>query len=174
MAEEDESSPFYGREYSEFEFTHRIYNYLIHPQWDDIGSPTLFIKILYVDYDEGFAIIEMMGEWNDALHNDIMTLKRDVIEPIMAFGVNKFILIGENVLNFHADGDDYYQEWNEEVEEGWIVLINFREHVLEEFRKAGLDQYLVSGERFNEMSWYALTPLQFYQLVDHWLVKRLH
>jgi len=33
IADEDELSPFYGREYSEFEYTNTIYNYYIHPQW---------------------------------------------------------------------------------------------------------------------------------------------
>ncbi|MBK7182072.1 MAG: hypothetical protein IPH89_03595 [Bacteroidetes bacterium] len=33
IASEDERSPFYEREYSEFEYTNAIYNYLIHPQW---------------------------------------------------------------------------------------------------------------------------------------------
>ena len=37
ISEEDERSPFFGREYSEFEFTQAIYNYLIHPQWDEFG-----------------------------------------------------------------------------------------------------------------------------------------
>ena len=40
-AEEDPQSPFYGRIYSEFEFTHTVYNYYIHPQWDEFGSRTL-------------------------------------------------------------------------------------------------------------------------------------
>jgi hypothetical protein len=73
-------SPFYEREYSEFEYTNQVYNYLLHPQWDEFGSSTLYLKILYVDYKEGFAIIEMIGEWNDAINNDIMFLKRDVVE----------------------------------------------------------------------------------------------
>jgi len=66
-AENDRWSPFYQRQYDEFSFTNAIYNYVIHPQWDDIGSDTLFIKILYVNYDEAFAIIEMIGEWNDCI-----------------------------------------------------------------------------------------------------------
>lgn len=49
--------------------------------------------------------------------------------------MNKFILIGENVLNYHSSDDCYYQEWFEEVEDGWIILLNFREHVLNEFKK---------------------------------------
>src|ERR1700741_550312 len=104
-AEEDENSPFYGREYSEFEFSNTIYNYYIHPQWDDFGSQTLYIKILFVDYDQKYAVIEFIGEWNDAINNDIMLLKRDIVESMMRYGINKFILIGENVLNFHVSDD---------------------------------------------------------------------
>ncbi len=37
VSEEDERSPFYGRVYSEFEFSQTIYNYYIHPQWDEFG-----------------------------------------------------------------------------------------------------------------------------------------
>ena len=83
IASEDELSPFYQREYSEFEYTNAIYNYLIHPQWDDIDSPTLYIKILFVDYELNYAIIELFGEWNDCINNDIMTLKRDIIEVLL-------------------------------------------------------------------------------------------
>ena len=69
IASEDARSPFYGRVYSEFEFQHRVYNYLIHPQWDDFGSTTLYMKILYVDYEAGTCVIEFIGEWNDAIEN---------------------------------------------------------------------------------------------------------
>ena len=93
IASEDERSPFYGRIYSEFEYTDAIYNYCIHPQWDNINSPGLFIKILYVDYEDSYAIIELFGEWNDTIDNDIMTLKRDIIELLMVEGVYQFIFI---------------------------------------------------------------------------------
>ena len=65
IAAEDERSPFFETEYSEFEFDKMIYNYYIHPQWDCFGSQTLYIKILFVDYDRQYAIIEFIGEWND-------------------------------------------------------------------------------------------------------------
>jgi len=71
-AEEDEKSPFFGRTYSEFEYSQSVYNYYIHPQWDEFGSKTLYLKVLYADYAENFAIIELIGEWNDAVENDIM------------------------------------------------------------------------------------------------------
>jgi hypothetical protein len=139
---EDDRSPFYGKEYSEFEFSETIYNFYIHPQWDFFGSPTLYLKIIYVDYDKNFAIIEFIGEWNDCITNDIMFLKREIIELLVAQDINKFILLGENILNFHCSDDCYYEEWFQDIEEGWIAAINFREHVIEEFKRANIDYYI--------------------------------
>jgi hypothetical protein len=173
IASEDEKSPFYEREYSEFEYTNAIYNYLIHPQWDDIDSPTLYIKILMVDYDLGYCIIELIGEWNDAINNDIMLLKRDIIELLMAQDINKFILIGENILNFHASDDCYYQEWFEEVEDGWITFLNFREHVLDEFQRANIDYYIVSGGQLNDIAWRTASPQVLFEKVENVIQKRI-
>ncbi|MDB0062847.1 hypothetical protein N9F27_01980 [Crocinitomicaceae bacterium] len=173
VASEDPQSPFYGREYSEFEFEHKIYNYVIHPQWDSIGSETLFIKVLYVDYDAEYAIIEMIGEWNDAIENDIMTFKRDIIEPIMGDGINKFILIGENVLNFHYSDESYYEEWFDELEDGWVAMINFHEHVLREFSRIQLDQYFSNGGELNDLDWRTFAPHQFFRTVQKLIDNRL-
>ena len=172
-AEEDSFSPFYEREYSEFEFTNAIYDHLIHPQWDEIGSPTLFIKILYVDYDEKFAIIELFGEWNDAINNDIMIFKRDIVERMMEQGIDKFILIGDNVLNFHASDDCYYQEWFDDVEEGWIVALNFRDHVLQEFSKNNIDYYLTFGGELNDSRWRTYNPNQLFLGIEDVISHRL-
>ena len=163
LSAEDPNSPFYGREYNEFEFSNHIYDHIIHPQWDYFGSPTMYAKILYVEYDERFAIIELIGEWNDCIHNDIMFFKRDVIEPIMKRGVNQFIIIGENVLNFHASDDCYYEEWEEELEGGWIIPLNFQAHVLKEFEHAGISRYFFTHESFNDFPWRPFRPLQLYQ-----------
>jgi len=173
IASEDERSPFYEREYSEFEYTNAIYNYLIHPQWDDIDSPTLYLKILFADYEQGYAIIELIGEWNDCINNDIMLLKRDIIEQLMLNGIKKFILIGENVLNYHASDDEYYQEWFEEVEDGWIAFMNFRKHVLDEFQRANIDYYIISGGQLNDIAWRTSTPLQLYEKVELLVQKRI-
>ena len=86
IAEEDEKSPYFGELHSELEFTNAIYDHVIHPQWDSVGSPTLFIKVLFVNYDDGFAIIEMIGEWNDTINNDIMHFKRNVLEEMWGSG----------------------------------------------------------------------------------------
>ena len=97
IASEDQNSPFYGRQYSEFEFSNAIYDYFIHPQWDKFDSNTLYLKILYVNYDLHYCVIELLGEWNDALYNDIMHLYRNVIETLLENDIIHFILIGETV-----------------------------------------------------------------------------
>lgn len=175
VASEDPASPFFEQEYSEFEFNNRIYDHYIHPQWDNMGSPTMFIKILFVDYDQGTAVIELIGEWNDCLHNDIMILKREIAEQLMWNGVKKFILIGENILNFHASDDCYYEEWFDEVDDegGWIALLNFQEHVLRELSDANVDSYFLSGGRLNDMGWRTLTPHQLVSLVEKSVQLRL-
>jgi len=174
ISAEDERSPFYNTEYSELYFDKQIYNFLLHPQWDEFGSNTLYMKVLFADYDRNYAIIEFIGEWNDAINNDIMLLKRDIIELMMNEGINKFILIGENVLNFHASDDSYYEEWFQEVDDGWIVGVNFRAHVVSEFQNNNIDYYINFGGEFDDMSWRTLKPLQFFKKVEEQLTKRLN
>ncbi len=175
VASEDERSPFFGRENSEFQFTNQIYNYLIHPQWDDIGSNTLYIKVLFADYDLQFAIIELMGEWNDCINNDIMYVKRNLIDNMLKNGITKFILIGENVLNFHASDDSYYEEWYEDVKDegGWIAAINFREHVIHEMRGSRLHYYVSFGHSLNALLWRKLQPPALLDVVDEMILKAL-
>lgn len=173
IASEDERSPFYGREYSEFEFSHAIYDYLIHPQWDEIGSSTLFLKVIYADYDKQFCIIELIGEWNDVLYNDIMYLKRHLIDRMIDEGINRFLLIGENLLTFHSGDSDYYSEWFDDIEDGWIVGLNFRNHVLEEFVSGRLDYFIAFGGGFNEFNWRAWQPNSLFDKIESMVMKRL-
>lgn len=171
-AEEDERSPFYGRTYSEFEFSQTVYNYYIHPQWDEFGSRTLYMKILYADYDQHFAVIELIGEWNDAIENDIMTLKRDVVDKLFEEGIYKFILVTENVLNFHSGDKDYYEEWFEEVtdEDGWIVALNMPEATQYDFRKRKLNYYI---ELMEQPNWRIYKPEHLFIKINDILTKRL-
>ena len=175
IASEDERSPFFEREYSEFEFTNRIYNFLIHPQWDDFGSETLFMKILYAGYDTGFCIIELLGEWNDAIGNDIMLLKREIADHLMEEGIYRFIIIGENVLNFHSSEDSYYEEWYEDINEndGWIAFLNFREHVIREFQQSNVDYYVLFGGNLNEIGWRTYHPNELYEKIINLIQKRI-
>lgn len=173
IAEEDMQSPFFNREYSEFEFTETLYNFYVHPQWDNFGSPTLFIKILYVDYDKSYAIIEMLGEWNDLLTNDIMFLKRDVVDVLIENGITKFILIVEHVMNFHYSDDCYYEEWFDDIDDGWIALINPADHVYREMQQAHIDHYLVMGGDLDIVEWRTMKPFHFFNKIKEIAERRL-
>ncbi len=174
VASEDEDSPFYGVIYSEFEYSNTVYNYYIHPQWDEFGSTTLYIKVLYADYDRKFVILEFIGEWNDAINNDIMFLKREVIESMIGNGISKFILIGENVLNFHGSDDCYYEEWFQDVEEGWIAAINFRPHVMKEMERFNVDSYFVTGGELDDMNWRLHNPIELITRIEKIANRRLN
>ena len=102
-----------------------------------------------------------------------MLLKRDIIEVLMQQGIKKFILIGENVLNYHASDDEYYQEWFEDVEDGWIAFLNFRKHVLDEFQRANIDYYILCGGQLNDIAWRTATPLQLFEKVEKKKKKRI-
>ncbi|MGZ5254940.1 MAG: hypothetical protein ACXWV4_11390 [Flavitalea sp.] len=171
-SEEDERSPFFGRQYSEFEFTQTIYNFYIHPQWDDFDSRTLYLKVLQADYEEHYMVIELIGEWNDAIENDIMYLKREVIDKFIAEGITKFILVAENVLNFHSGDRDYYIEWFEEVtdQEGWVVCLNMPDQTQHDFRKAKLNRYI---ELMELPEWRIFKPIHLFRKIDEQILKRL-
>lgn len=170
----DDHSPFAGKEYNYDVYSEKIYDYYIDPAWDFFGSETLYMKILFIDYDEGFAVIEMIGEWNDAINNDIMHFKRNIIEHLLSYGVSKYVLIGENIMNFHGSDDCYYEEWFEDVEEGWIAYVNFRDFVIDEMKQYNIDNYINMEGSFQALAkWRTLTPLRFYQLISGIISKRL-
>lgn len=166
--EEDECSPFHGVEYDEFRFTKKVYNFFIHPQWDDMGSQTLYLKIIFADYNRGFAVIELIGEWNDCIYNDVMFLKNDVIDILQRQGIHRFALVMENVLNFHSSDDSYYEEWNEDVSEhnGWIALLGLRDHVEADMREAGIHQYAHMDQELAGLNWRSFKPDDLRQVLE--------
>lgn len=176
----DDRLPFYGKQYNYDLYSETIYGYYIDPAWDSIGSETLYVKVLYADYDIGYAIIEFIGEWNDAINNDIMTLKRNLLEIMMKEGINKFILIGENIFNFHGSDDCYYEEWFDDVEDaclpdsqGWIAAVLFPDFVQDEFKKYHLDSYINMGGTLQIERWRTMQPLSFFDLVNKLILRRL-
>jgi hypothetical protein len=175
---EDSQSPFYGKEYNFDQYSETIYGYYIDPAWDFMGSETLYIKILFTDYEKGFTVIEFLGEWNDAINNDIMHLKRNVLDLMMAEGITRFILIGENVLNFHGSDDSYYEEWFDEVEDtsppGWIAAVSFPEFIREELIKYKIDLYVNMGGTLEITEWRTLRPEVFCEIVSRLIQRRLN
>ena len=139
-----------------------------------MGSDTLYIKVLFADYREGYAIIEFLGEWNDAIGNDIMHLKRNVIDSMVANGITKFILIGENILNFHGSDDSYYEEWFDDVEDGWIAAVAFPDFIQDEFKRYHLDSYINMGGTLQLERWRTLPPYTLCELTCKLIQRRLN
>lgn len=169
----DDRSPFYGKEYNYDLYSDTIYGYYIDPAWDFIGSETLYLKILFADYENQFVIIELFGEWNDAINNDIMHLKRNIVDELTTIGIRKFILIGENILNFHGSDDCYYEEWFDEVEDGWIAAVAFPEFVQDELKQYHIDSYICMGGTMQIEKWRTLLPHTLFQIVDKLVRRRL-
>ena len=172
ISEEDRLSPFFGRTYSEFEFSMTVYNYYIHPQWDEFGSKTLYLKILFADYEQHFVIIELLGEWNDAIENDIMTLRRDLTDKLYEKGITKFIFIAENVLNFHSSDDSYYEEWKALLQDdsGWVVIIDMPEQSQYDFKKTRLTNYITL---LDFPQWRTMKPEYVFQQIDNMMIRLL-
>jgi hypothetical protein len=99
-------------------------------------------------------------------------MKRDVVDKMEAEGINKFILITENVLNFHSGDKDYYQEWYEEVsdETGWIVCLNMPEATQYDFKKAKINYYV---ELMSLDNWRTYRPFHLFKKIDDEINKRL-
>jgi hypothetical protein len=171
-AEDDPQSPFYGREYSEFEYSQTIYNFYIHPQWDEFGSRTLYMKLLMVDYEHRYAIIELIGEWNDAIENDIMTIRREITDYLFDQGIEKFVLIAENVLNFHSSDESYYEEWYENLQEvgGWAVILDLPSQSQHDFVRSKLHHYLPLVDL---PQWRTMKPENIIIAVDEMLSRQL-
>jgi hypothetical protein len=96
-----------------------------------------------------------------------------VVDVLIKYGITKFILIGENVLNFHYSDDCYYEEWFEDVEEGWIAMVNFHEHVTHEFKRIHIDQYFAMGGQLDDLEWRTFRPSQFIDKVSSIVEKRI-
>jgi len=82
-------------------------------------------------------------------------------------------LIGENVLNFHGSDDCYYEEWFEDVEDGWIAGVNFQEFVIDEMKKYNIDNYINMSGSLQIEKWRTLPPMKFFELVNGLISRRL-
>ncbi|MCD6178890.1 MAG: hypothetical protein J7K39_03200, partial [Bacteroidales bacterium] len=75
--------------------------------------------------------------------------------------------------NFHADDDSYYQEWFDNLDEGWIVGLNFLEHNLDEIKATRLDYYISFGGEFDALDWRTYNPLKLFEKIDKQMSYRL-
>jgi hypothetical protein len=86
--------------------------------------------------------------------------------------IYKFILIGENVFNFHNGDRDYYEELYEELsdENGWAVMINLHQASQHDFLLKKLNRYI---ELMEFEKWRTYKPEDFFLLIDKKLGDRL-
>jgi hypothetical protein len=175
ISEADRKSPFYGQVYGS-QYVNEVYGYYIHPDWDEIGSPTLYIKVLMADYKLHYCVVELIGELNDALHNDAMWLKRQLVDKLYKQGIHKYILIGENLFQFHGGDSDYYEEWYEDLDDhdGWIAAIGFKDFIQTELRRYRIDHYLHMGGTLDIDNWRTQHPNVLHQFVDAMVKRRLN
>jgi MFS superfamily sulfate permease-like transporter len=101
-----------------------------------------------------------------------MILRREVTDKLFARGITKFILIAENVLNFHSSDDSYYENWREEVadEGGWVVILNMPQQSQYDFKRARLTNYV---QLMDFEQWRTLKPELVFQQVDNTVMRLL-
>ena len=56
---------------------------------------------------------------------------------------------------------------------GWIALLNFREHVIDDMKAIDLDSYFVLGGELSELGWRTFSPANLYQRIDDCVNQRL-
>ena len=83
-------------------------------------------------------------------------------------GIYKFILICENVLNFHGSEDDYYQEWQEDVcdNQGWIILVNTLPHVQDEMYETRMHHCISFGQPYDDINWRPMKPSILFKVLN--------
>lgn len=164
--EKDQRSPFHEVEHNLFEFDRSVNHIPAHPLWDDFGSESLLVKILFADYQKHYAILELFGEWNDLYDNDFKLLAENCLSILIEEGINQIILICENVFHGYFESDDYYDALQEELEDGWMVAIRLREELQNEMIDFGINQYFFWSPLLDEAPWRTIKPPVLYKLVS--------
>lgn len=165
--EADEYSPYYGVEHNLFEFDRSIYDMPAHPLWEDFDSENLLMKILYADYTKGYCIIELIGEWNDLQFNDFRLMRDNCLQLLKDAGINRFILICENVFSAFLEMQDYYEEFTEDLyPDGYLHLLKARPLVLEEFTRYGISAFVNWSQEIDSMNWRKMHPDQILTLIE--------
>ncbi|MEM6801348.1 MAG: hypothetical protein AAF696_08080, partial [Bacteroidota bacterium] len=88
-------------------------------------------------------------------------------------GINKYILICENVFHIYLEEDDYYRAVEEELEDGWIFALRLRKELKDEMRDYGIAPYIYWSEKLDTVNWRSLKPAQLYKLIYSMLHKLL-
>ena len=52
-------------------------------------------------------------------------------------------------------------------------MLNFREHVLEEFQAVNVDSYFILGGKLNQVDWRTVEPEILFESINNQVAKRL-
>jgi hypothetical protein len=77
-------------------------------------------------------------------------------------------------MNFHGSDDSYYEEWFEDVEDGWIAAVSFPEFIQDELKRFHVDTYINMGGTLQIDRWRTLQPHHLFDLVNGLIRRRLN
>jgi hypothetical protein len=163
----DRRNPFREVEHNAFHYDRFIYTYPAHPLWESIESESLLIKVLYANYRRGFAVIELLGEWNDLFQNDFKLLCENCLYPLLHAGITNFVLICDNVFNIYIQNDEYYADLYDMLEDGWICLLNPRPNIVDELHKWRVDGFFRLLYDANAIRWRKMKPWDLFYRADN-------
>lgn len=162
----DEHSPFHAVEHNLFEYDRHVYNFPAHPTWDHIDSESLLVKILYADYTRGFAVLEFLGEWNDLHENDFKLLRANCLDLLAAAGIVRYVFVLENVFHIYLDQPDYYEEFMDQLDGGWLVLLGARAEVQQDVVEYGLSDYFFWSAALDALNWRKMNPWHLLERIE--------
>ncbi len=89
--------------------------------------------------------------------------------------IEQFVLIGDNLLEFFSDSHDYYEEWYDDIKEknGWIIALNFREHIISEMQQANIHYYISTLFFSEDLNWRKFKPLHLISFLEDKQLKIL-
>ena len=76
--------------------------------------------------------------------------------------ISEVIHLGKSVGTSKAR--NYYEEWYNEIYKGWITLINFKQHVLNEMNKISLHKFM--NQKTKWVNWRTFNPNQLHKLIE--------
>jgi hypothetical protein len=106
--------------------------------------------------------------------NDFKLFTENCLLAFTAAGIDKFILICENVFNIYLENDEYYNAFQDEIPDGWIALIRARDAVLEEITRYGLSGVFYWTKELDLMSWRKMKPDDIFEKINVSMRKALY